>query len=134
MAETLRTIGDDEDVAYLQTTAREFQIVKGELGYLTVNIEDISPYANGSRVVLKLGNPSSATLRELSATLEWGRIDAQGSPSGRVYSKQQSFPDPLAGGTWRQYVVTLADVPPQELGYIRVKDVDLKSISLAMTN
>lgn len=67
----LRKLLDEADrEAYLKTTAQEYTWARTELGVVTVNISNVSEYANGSQVVLTFGNPTSAILnRELASRI-----------------------------------------------------------------
>ncbi|MFC3077679.1 DUF3251 domain-containing protein [Phenylobacterium terrae] len=133
-ARTEQLVAEYEANAFLKPTDREYSWLKTDFGMVAVAIEAVSANANGSRVVLTFGNPSSAGLTGISATVDWGRVDASGTPVGQPFSKEVTFDRPLLGGTWRNYPITLADVPPAELGYIRVKNFQHKQIFLNVTN
>jgi len=120
----------EETVAFLKPTGQEFHPLRTSIGYITVNIVNVSDYANGSQVVLQFGNPTAAVLNTPKATIEWGRLDANGLATGQTYSKQQDFLEATPAGSWKRYTVNLEGVPSKELGYVRLKDVESKSISL----
>jgi Protein of unknown function (DUF3251) len=126
-------ITESETTAYMKPTVQEFQSVRTSIGYLTVNIVNVADYANGSQVILQIGNPTAAVLSGPKATIEWGRVDANGVPTGQVYSRDQEFTEATPAGSWKRYTVNLEGVPSKELGYVRVKNVDTKSISLHQT-
>lgn len=121
---------DDATIAYLRPTEPEYGVVKTGLATLAVSIRNVSPYANGSQLQLLFGNPTDARLNDLSATLEWGRADKNGVPVGEVFSKEHKFTESLAPGSWRAYTISLSDIPPSELGYVRIKSVEHGSIGL----
>ena len=59
---------------------------------MTVDLADIRPYANGSRATLRFGNATSAALTGLKATVDWGTVDAKGSPNNdEAKSKEITF-------------------------------------------
>ena len=75
-----RVLEDLEKNVYLTPGSDKYSIVKSDLGILTVSIQNIVPYANGSKVTLQFGNLSSATIDGLKATLEWGAVDEKDVP------------------------------------------------------
>jgi hypothetical protein len=98
---------------------------------LTVTLDDIKPYATGSRVTLKFGNPTNATLNDVSATLDWGAVDEKGLPrNDEAKSKQFSFSRSFAAGHWTVVDAVLDGVPPSSLGFVRVKELKNKGIGL----
>lgn len=106
-------------------------MIKTDLGPLTVSLEDIKPYANGSRVTLRFGNTTNATLDDASATVEWGTVDKKGSPlNDDAKSKEISFTKSFRPGSWNSVDVILDGVPPINLGFIRIHDVKNKGIHL----
>ena len=56
---------DWDEVAYLTPGSDGYSVIRGDLGMMTVSLQNIQPYANGSRVkgmsrpLLKLGDGSS---------------------------------------------------------------------------
>ena len=123
-----------DSVAFLKPAEPEFQSLRTELGHLAVSIANVQDYANGSRVTLNIGNPTAARLQQLSANIEWGRIDQAGDPTGQEFSKSVSLGGSVAPGAWHKVVVNLPDVPSKELGFVRVRDLDYKSISLQVAD
>ena len=120
-----------DKIAYLTPGTEGYSTINTDLGKLTVNLKDISPYANGSRVVLTWGNIHSSRINGLSMTLEWGRVDSVGNAINEPsFSKEHKMVESLIGGSWRDMRVTLGNVPPSELGFVRVRDVTHSGISL----
>ena len=76
----LDLLSNIDGVAFLTPGDQGYSVVKSDIGYLTVALEDIKPYANGSRVMLKFGNATSATIDGLNAQLEWGSVGEDGVP------------------------------------------------------
>jgi hypothetical protein len=105
--------------------------VKSDLGVLTVSIANIAPYANGSKVTLQFGNLSAATIDGLKAKLEWGSVDKNGRPNNEnAKSRDVSFNEPLMSGSWTNSNIVLEGVPPQALGFIRLRDVGHHGVKL----
>jgi len=118
-------------VAYLTPGQEGYSLIESDIVKLTVNLENIQPYANGSRVTLKFGNISSATINDLKGTIEWGKVDEKGSPQNdKAKSRELTFNKPLKPGSWTNVQVVLESVPPSELGFVRVRDLRHKGIYL----
>lgn len=126
-----RVLEDLEKNVYLTPGSDKYSIVKSDLGILTVSIENIVPYANGSKVTLQFGNLSSATIDGLKATLEWGAVDEKDLPDNEhAKSREISFNESLVSGAWTNSKVVLEGVPPQELGFVRLKNISHRGIRL----
>lgn len=122
---------DIEKIAYLTPESDGYAVVKYDLGVITVTLADIKPYANGAKISLKFGNPLSATVNGLKATLEWGKVDADGRAiNDQAKSKEITFNQKLKGGAWTTVPVVLEGFPPTELGFVRVKDVAHSGVEL----
>ncbi len=108
----------------------EFATVTTDLGVLTVSLEDIAPFASGTRVLLKIGNPFSANIDQLEAELEWGKnqmgLPNENTARGRKIQIDERFP---AGG-WATKELILEGISPAEFGFVRLKNVHVARISL----
>jgi hypothetical protein len=124
-------VKDFDRIAYLRPGDSGYSTIRYDLGVLTVELADITPYANGSKVSLRFGNPLSSTVNGLKATLEWGKMDESGSPDNdSAKSKDVTFNEPLQAGAWTTASVVLDGVPPTDLGFVRVKAVTHTGIRL----
>jgi hypothetical protein len=102
-----------------------------DLGNITVKIADVTPYATGSKVSLQFGNLTSAKIDGLRAKLEWGTVDEKGSAQNdKAKSREVEFTESLAPGAWTQSELVLEGVPPTELGFVRLREVDHSGIGL----
>jgi hypothetical protein len=120
-----------ERVVFLKPEDSGYSVLKLDLGNITVRITDVQPYATGSKVSLQFGNLTSARIDGLRAQLEWGRVDDSGAAQNdKAKSRQVEFTEPLAPGAWTQAELVLAGVPPDELGFVRLKEVDHSGIGL----
>lgn len=114
-----------ERFVILSPSDEGYSVVKTDIGFLTVQLEDIKPYASGSKVTLKFGNPMAATIQGLGAKLEWGPVGAPRSMSRKV-----SIQENLRSGAWTQVNVVLEGIPPAELGYVRLSELATVGTSL----
>jgi outer membrane murein-binding lipoprotein Lpp len=120
-----------DQIAYLTPGAEGYSTVRFDLGVLTVNLFDIKPYANGTKVTLEFGNTLSATVNGLKATIDWGKVDEKGSPiNEQAKSKEITLNEPLLPGAWTKSSVVLDGVPASEFGFIRIKDISHSGVRL----
>jgi hypothetical protein len=120
-----------ERIVFLKPEDSGYSVLKLDLGNITVRITDVQPYATGSKVSLQFGNLTSARIDGLRAKLEWGRVDDTGAAQNdKAKSRQVEFIEPLVPGAWTQSELVLAGVPPGELGFVRLKEVDHSGIGL----
>ena len=127
-----RLFKDFDRIAFLQPGDTGYSTVRYDLGVLTVQLADVTPYANGSKVSLRFGNPLASTINGLKATIEWGHTSENGSPdNATAKSKSFTFSESLRSGAWTTVPVVLDGIPPAELGFVRVKNVAHTGILLA---
>jgi hypothetical protein len=108
-----------------------YSVAKYDLGTLLVRIERIDSYADGSRVTLLLGNPLSVGVDGLNATADWGSTDEKGNmKSAGQRTKKIGISERLVPGAWTRVPLTLEGVPPAALGFIRLTEIDHRSVSL----
>jgi hypothetical protein len=127
-SQSLRDMIDQfKGVAYLSPGSEGYEVIEFSLGTLAVSLEDIRPYANGSRVILDFGNPTSAMVTGISMNLEWGK---SASDAATTKTRQLTLTENLRGGAWTKIPVVLEGVPPTDLGFVRVKDFKNGGVSL----
>lgn len=120
-----------DKVAYLTPGAEGYSTVGFDLGVLTVQLTDVRPYANGSKVTLRFGNTLFSSIDGLKATIEWGEVNDKGVPDNTtVKSKDMTFAQSVRGGAWTPISVVLDGLPPAELGFVRVSKVSHTGIRL----
>jgi cell division protein FtsB len=118
-------------VAYLTPGDSGYSVVNSNIGKLTIQMSNIQPYANGSKITLKFGNPLAADIEGIKVKLQWGSVDEKGLPiKGSEKSQEFSFVQTLSSGAWTSIPVVLAGIEPSKLGYVRVEDVSHTGISL----
>lgn len=123
---------DLDQIAYLRPGDAGYSTIRYDLGVLTVQLVDIQPYANGSKVRFNFGNPLSSKVNGLKAKIEWGKTDENGTPiNNSAKSKEVTFNEALRSGAWTETSLVLDDVPPSDLGFVRVKEVSHSGISLS---
>ncbi|RYY03980.1 MAG: DUF3251 domain-containing protein [Gammaproteobacteria bacterium] len=121
-----------DKLAYLTPGQTGYSTIRFDLGVLTVSLEDIKPYANGSKITLNFGNTLSSSINGLKGTFEWGKVDEKGSPIDNLAkTKDITFSETLIGGSWTRVSVVLDGIPPTEFGFLRLKNFSHSGIKLA---
>lgn len=120
-----------DKIAYLQPGDSGYSLVHSDLGVLTVQIVNVEPYASGSKIVLRFGNPLATNINGLNVELDWGSVDSKGlAENDTAKSKEFTFSQSLNSGAWTSIPVILDGVPPDKLGFVRVRDVHHTGIGL----
>ena len=123
-------MGNAEKIAYLTPGTDGYSVIDYDLGTLTVQLADVEPYANGSRVILRFGNTMAAVVNGLKLTVDWGVVTEQGPDNQHQHSKEITFSEQLRSGAWTSVPVVLDGVQPAQLGFVRVHDVAHSGIVL----
>jgi len=109
-----------------------FYPVVSDIGLLTVALKDVKPYASGSKITLKIGNPHSATVTSITYVVEWGKATADGLiETSSSKTKEFNSIQPLKAGSWSTNEIVLDGIPPSDLGYVRVSHFQTSGISLS---
>lgn len=126
-----RLVQDAERVAYLTPASDGYSALQTDIGPITLTLSNVEPYANGTRVTLRVGNPMSATINDASATVEWGSVGSDGQPQNDIArSRRVQLGTSLRPGAWTNVQLVLDAVQPAQLGFVRVRDVESGGISL----
>ena len=126
-----RLLRDVESTAFLTPGTDGYATIATDLGRITVKLANVQPYANGTRVTLELGNPLNATIDGTKATIEWGSVDQKGSPKNdTARSREVKFAESLRPGAWTNVQIVLEGVPPNDLGFVRIKEMTHSGIKL----
>lgn len=122
-----------ESVAFLKVGETAFQTLKSPIGTLTFAIEDIKPFANGSKVKLSIGNPHNADLVGVSFKIDYGELDENKTPNQNSQkTKEISLSGEIKGGYWNHKEIILDGLSEEKLGFIRIYELEAKSITLLM--
>ena len=121
-----------EGIAYLTPGSQGFSVIKSNLEILTISMENVVAYANGSRITLSVGNPMAASLEGMKAEVEWGKVDnANVAINASTKSKVVQFAESFRPGSWTKTDVILEGILPTDLGFVRVRNIELSSIKLS---
>lgn len=118
---------DAGETVTLKPADQSYDALWHDLGVFTIELEEVTPTERGSRVKLRVGNLLSAAVSNVEAKVEWGQ-DPDESPA--PYSERRSLGRVLPQGSWSDVTLDLDGVPPPQLGYIRISEVTIGSVSL----
>lgn len=142
--ELVRTSGPDPTEAVIDPVEKGFGIATSRNGHFLIACDGATPYLDGYKISLRIGNVHSLTYNGFQLSCRYGprypelpRIDPAASAvaSAEAYKrwaddcakwqssikeKVVSFTEDLKPGIWNPVSFVLAPVTPGELGYIRI--------------
>lgn len=122
-----------ETTAFLKFDTKDFAPIKTNLGYITVNIDQISSYASGTKVRLLFGNPTSAKIK-IKFQIDYGSLNTDGSINlSTEKTKSIDRDETLLGGSWNRFDIILDNITPDKFGYIRVRNLEVPYVVLNKT-
>jgi hypothetical protein len=117
------------DVAFMQPTDSGYSLLDTDFGRLAISIENVQPYASGSQITLQIGNPTSARFSNVKAKIEWGSLGQDKLPiDDHTHSLNWAPTDTLPAASWHTVVINMPDVPPAQLGWIRISEFNTGSV------
>jgi hypothetical protein len=114
-------------VAHLRPQSHNFTPIASSIGVVTVSIQDVSPFADGSRVRLQFGNPTYADINRFEFTVSYGPGEYRGAGDK---TDTLQFTQHLRAGTWTNVNADLAGVSPSQLGHVTILSFQASNISL----
>jgi hypothetical protein len=108
----------------LTPSGNGYRYVQTSTGVVTVQMDNIRPYANGSKVRLSFMNLSSATISSLTADMEWGPT---GKHLAQTNNSEITVSD-LIPGKVTSAEFSLGDVPPDRLKFVHLSKVRVKGL------
>lgn len=111
--------------AWLLPAANTGVILKSQAGELKLSLSNVQPEANGTRAILHIRASGDAALPAFTAQVEWGELDSTTGKPLTVNSQVQQIdvPRALLPKTEATLALRLSNLPPEQLGYVRVHDV-----------
>lgn len=117
--------------AYLDPSGNGgYGAVQTNVGILLVSVSRVSPKADGTELVLEIGNPSSATYVGAEAQIDYN-VRYVGSAEWRngLRTTRTKILKPLLPASWNTITTSLPGIKPDELGYLAV-NVDPDEVRL----
>lgn len=122
---------DAGEVVTLKPTDSGYVALWHDLGVFAVEFADVTPDASGSIVRLRLGNVTAAAVNNVEATVAWGR---DGEVAASVPSKRVALGRTFPPNAWTDVAVVLEGISPRDLGFVRLSEVAVGSVSLRRPN
>jgi hypothetical protein len=112
----------------LNLAERTYQRLDTDNGFFLISVREATPYLNGYKIHLHIGNPSFATYAGFTVKTKWGKVYNWTTYSEASFNewqkslqeKEVSFPDALDAGAWNNVEVILAPATADQLGYIEL--------------
>ena len=103
-----------------------------------VSLKSVSPYLNGYKAVINVGNPSTARFRGIKVTCKWSKPFDWNTYSeetfkrwnSAIHSSETEVQNDIAPGSWNPVEVILLPATQDELGYLSVS-IDANTISMS---
>jgi hypothetical protein len=64
-----KMVQDWDQIAYLTPGSRGYSPVRTDLGAITISLDDVQPYGNGTKIKLRFGNTTDALVTKSISTL-----------------------------------------------------------------
>lgn len=132
----LQTLLTPDAFVVLDPTTRAYSVVKTNLGQLLVSVVDFSPYLNGYKLKLAVGNPSFATYNGAKIAVRWGSApqwgakDFDGSKwNQNLQTKNIEVTNSLLPGSWNRVEIVLAPATADQTAYVALS-MSLDQIAL----
>lgn len=119
-----------EKLAVLTPGADGYSLIKFDHGQLTVKLDDVAAYANGSKVKIRFGNMASADFQGVSGKIIWAETAKPGQDP-ITKDKKFTLSKDLKSGGWTIATFVLEEIPPASLDYIRLEELAASGIRLA---
>jgi len=98
------------DSVQLDPSSHSFQRLDSDTSTFLVSIDDASPYLNGYRIKLSVGNPSNAKFTGIKVKVQWARAydynkfssDSYKQWHDSIHEKEVTLTDDLKPGVWNK--------------------------------
>lgn len=115
----------------LKPNADGYSTLGADEGMFPMQLIDVKPSGNGSRAVIRIANPTNATILTLSSFLKWGQTNERGDPLEPIkFDGRYTFDGEFAAGKWTDKEIPIPDLPPSKLGYIELSGLMIERVSL----
>ena len=118
------------ETAIIHPSRREFQRIDTSSGFFLISCLDAKPFLQGYKVILKIGNPSSAIYNGFKIKAKWGRkFDYKKTSSGgpnyedwkkSLREKETSYVNDLKPASWNRIELILSPAKSEELEHIEL--------------
>lgn len=125
--ERILSLSFADKAAFLDTSnLGKYSIMQNAAGDFPVILENVTPYLDGHKISLKVGNMSSAVFNGFSLEAAYSKEIFPFEPEG---SKETSYTQDLSPGSWTTVDMIFTPVKSDEFKHIRL-NIETDSISL----
>ncbi len=116
-------MGDVGKTAVLSVTEKGFSVAEMSVGSILISVKDVTPYANGVKVKLNIGNPTSATFPGLKLQVGWANAEpgSKNYDASTYQKKEISISSDIKPGMWNTEEIVLAPAKPDQVDYVSIK-------------
>lgn len=105
------------DFALLSSDSPNYTTIKTANGLLYIALVEVTKYANGYILKLKIGNPNFATFPGAKMTINYGDINH----IANIRTKEEDLSMPIYGGKWNFISVKIAPAKEEDLSFLSIK-------------
>jgi prefoldin subunit 5 len=108
-------------------TSKGFQRLDTDLGAFLISVDGVTPYLNGYKLNLRIGNPSMCKFGGFTLKVKWGEdFTSKGKLTYQdwkksLISKDEKFTEDLECGRWNKVDLVLAPAKPEQLEHIEIE-------------
>jgi hypothetical protein len=110
--------------ALLDISSKGYERVDTTSGFFLVSLKEVKAYANGFKLTLQIGNPSSATYSGFSINAKWGKsfdkVNDYAAWEKSQHENKVTFTEKLLPSSWNTVDLVLAPAQKEDLEYIEV--------------
>ena len=128
---------DRAESVQLDPSSRNFSRIDSDSSSFLVMVEDATPYLDGYRVKLKIGNPNDADFLNVKVKVRWSKSydwkkyneSTYASWQKAIHEKEITINERVKAGAWTPVSIDLTPCSADEMGYL---EVSLKSPTIAL--
>ena len=129
---------DNSEIVLNANEQSGFVRINSTSGFFLISVKDVQPYLDGYKLMLNVGNPLSATYKNLKLNVAWGKkfdpnnlnqTNSYQTWTNQLQHKELSMPEDLLPGSWNKIALILSPAKADELSYISLK-MDTETVSL----
>lgn len=111
------------DSIVIDPSSKGYLRLDSSTGSFLVSLRDVQPYADGYKLKLNIGNPTSATYSGFALDVKWNKSFEKFSSQdwdNAQHEKTFKFAEKLMPGSWNTVFLTLSPAQKEELEYIEI--------------
>lgn len=119
---------------YLDPLSDGYTTARTDIGPLLLSVVSSVAKADGTEVMLQIGNPTTGTLAGVMLDVDYNQRVGEGKDwAGSMKSTKYRALTPIRGGSWTSVTVPLPGIKPDQLGYMAIavatNEIQLNNLS-----